>query len=182
MTPRPVALVSVALVGLLLTGCTSDFLAGGGGTAEPTAFPSPSASADPTGTPTPSAEPTVPPQEYDCDGVVLDRPGHYVLGDCGEVTIEGTGVELIVSSIARLTIRGDDAEVAAGTLGTVEISGQDNEMVATMLAHLVIRGDGNEVDVEETITSANVSGNENEVRAGRGIGSVSDTGLLNEIG
>ena len=169
----PVAVVSLALV-VLLTGCTGSFLVDGGGSATP--MPSPTATPDATPTPEPTPEP-----DYDCDGLVLNRPGAYVLGDCGSVTIEGTGIRVTVSSVAALVIRGDGNDVVVEQLGDLDLSGQDNEIVAAEGGHLIVRGDDNLIVVDGRIASVNVTGNENEVRSGLGIGAVSDNGLLNQI-
>lgn len=172
---RPAAVAPVVLVALLLAGCTGTFLTDGGGSG--TAAPAPTATASPEPTATAEPEP-----EYDCDDILLNRPGRYLLGECGTVTIEGQGVELVATSIAELVIRGDDNDVMLDVLGDAELFGQDNEIVAAEAGNLILRGDENLVVVEGEIASVNVEGNENEVRAGLGIGAVSDNGLLNQIG
>src|SRR5688572_15950382 len=79
--PAPVALLGLALTAVLLAGCTSNFLVDdGNGSAAPT----PTLSATPV--PTESEEPK-PQEQYDCDNVLIDRPGNYVLGECGTVTL-----------------------------------------------------------------------------------------------
>ena len=152
-------LASATLVVLLLAGCTSDFLVDGAG---PSAAPTPTPSD--TATPTPSAVPTEDPAEFDCDNILINHPGNYVLGECGTITLEGSGIDLTLTSVANLVIRGDNADVLATTIGDLEISGQ-----------------GNEITVDEDIDTVHVEGNENVVTAGGGIGSIRDDGLLNEI-
>ena len=181
MTLRPsAALVPAALALLLLAGCTSDFLVdgGAGGVAEPQPTPTTSDEASPA----PTAEETAPAQEYDCDDILINRPGNYVLGDCGTVTLEGGGIDLAFGSIATLVIRGDNADVLGDTLGDVEINGQRNEIGVASIDDLVIRGEDNAITVTGAIATVVIDGNENVVTAGDGIGSSVDNGLLNEVG
>jgi hypothetical protein len=174
--PAPVALFGLALAAVFLTGCTSDFLVDGG-----TAAPAPTQTTTPE--PTESAAPPEPVEEFDCDDVLIDRPGNYVLGECGTVTIEGGGVDLAFTSIATLVINGDGADIVGETLGDVEIEGQRVEVSAISIEQLSIRGEQNTVVVETTIGTVVVNGNENVVTAGEGISApVVDNGLLNEIG
>jgi hypothetical protein len=174
--PAPVALVVVVVAGLLLAGCTSDFL-GDGGIAAPT--PSESAA---TPQPTDSTPPE-PVEEFDCDDVLIDRPGNYVLGECGTVTLEGGGIDLTFTSIAKLVILGDGVDVVGEVLGTVDLEGQRADISAISIDDLSIRGEQNTVVVDTTIGTVIVNGNENVVTTGEGIESpVVDNGLLNEIG
>lgn len=173
--PTPVALAGVAVAALLLGGCTSDFLVEGG-----TAAPTPTESA---ATPEPTeTTPPEPVEEFDCDDVLIDRPGNYVLGDCGTVTLEGGGIDLVFTSIASLVISGDGADVVGETLGTVELEGQRVDIEAIVIERLSIRGEENTVVVDTTIGTVVVNGNENVVSTGDGIEApVVDNGLLNEI-
>lgn len=172
--PAPVALAGLAVAALLLGGCTSDFLVEGG-TAAPTGTAA-------TPEPTESAPPPEPVEEFDCDDVLIDRPGNYVLGDCGTVTLEGGGIDLAFTSIASLVIRGDGADVVGETLGTVELEGQRVDIEAIAIERLSIRGEENTVVVDTTIGTVVVNGNENVVSTGDGIEApVVDNGLLNEI-
>lgn len=174
--PAPAALFGLALTAVLLAGCTSDFLVddGTGGAA-----PTPTSSGTPEPTATAEPEPT---EEYDCDNVLIDRPGNYVLGDCGTVTLEGGGIDLTVTSVATLVISGDGADVVGETIGGIEIEGQRADISAISIERLSIRGEQNTVVVETTIGVVIVNGNENVVSTGEGIESpVIDNGLLNEI-
>lgn len=176
MTRSLAAPVGLALAALLLAGCTSDFLVDGG-TAAPVPPPA-------TGTPEPteSAPPAPVEEEFDCDDVLIDRPGNYVVGECGTVTLEGGGIDLAFTSIATLIISGDGADIAGGTLGTVELEGRRADISAVSIDRLSIRGEQNTVVVDTTIGTVVVNGNENVVTAGEGITSpVVDNGLLNEI-
>lgn len=176
---RAAGLLGIGLAAVLLAGCTSDFLADGGdgapAPAETTAAPAP--------TPTEEAPQPDPAEEFDCVNLLIDRPGNYVVGDCGTVTLEGSGIRLTFISIAELVIRGDGAEVVGEDLGSVEIQGQGTEFAVTRIGDLVIRGEDNVVVVDSTIDTVDVQGNGNVVSAGDGIQSPPvDNGLLNEIG
>jgi hypothetical protein len=174
--PAPVALAGLAVAALLLAACTSDFLVDGG-----TAAPSPTETAA-TPEPTESTPPPEPVEEFDCDDVLINRPGNYVLGDCGTVTLEGGGIDLAFTSIASLVISGDGADVVGETLGTVELEGQRVDIEAIVIERLSIRGEENTVVVDTTIGTVVVNGNENVVTTGEGIEApVVDNGLLNEI-
>jgi hypothetical protein len=174
--PRLASLAGLALASVLLTGCTSSFLADSG----PEVAPEPSVTATPE--PTASTPPPEPEPEYDCDDIVLNRPGNYVLGECGTVTLEGTGIDLTFTSIATLVLRGDRADLLGGQLGSVELQGQGNDISVESVRSLRIRGEGNTVLANGAIGSVVVDGNENVVTSGEGIDSVIDNGLLNEIG
>jgi hypothetical protein len=173
--PAPVALLSLALAAVMLTACTSDFLVDGGAAA-----PEPSAT---SATPEPTeSTPPAPVEEFDCDNVLIDRPGNYVLGECGTVTLEGGGIDLTFSSIANLVIRGDGVDIVGETLGNVELEGQRADIEAVGIERLSIRGEQNTVVVDTTIGAVIVNGNENVVSTGEGIDApVIDNGLLNEI-
>lgn len=173
--PAPVALVGVAVAALLLAGCTSNFL-GEGGIAAPSPTPS-AATPQPTET-----TPPEPVEEFDCDDVLIDRPGNYVLGECGTVTLEGGGIDLTFTSIADLVIRGDGVDLVGEALGNVDLEGQRADISAISIENLSIRGEQNTVVVDTTIGTVIVNGNENVVTTGEGIDSpVVDNGLLNEI-
>lgn len=176
---RAAGLLGIGLAAVLLAGCTSDFLADGG-----TAGPAPTeTSATPEPTPSEVAPTEDPSDEFDCVNLLINRPGNYVVGDCGTVTLEGTGIRLTFTSIAHLVLRGDGADVLGETLASVEISGQGVDIAADELGDLVIRGDDNVVTVETTIDTVEVQGNNNVVTAGEGIQTPAvDNGLLNEIG
>ncbi|GHF23311.1 hypothetical protein [Pseudolysinimonas yzui] len=174
--PAPIALLGLALSAVLLAGCTSAFLVDGG-----TAAPSPTAT-DATPEPTKSAAPPEPAEEFDCDDVLIDRPGNYVVGVCGTVTLEGGGIDLSFTSIEMLIIRGDGADIVGETLGSVELEGQRADISAISIDDLSIRGEQNTVVVDTTIGTVVVNGNENVVSTGEGIEApVVDNGLLNEI-
>lgn len=176
LLPAPVALLGLALTAVLLAGCTSNFLVDDG---NGSAAPSPSLTATPE--PTESEEPQ-PEEQYDCDNVLIDRPGNYVLGECGTVTLEGGGIDLTITSVATLVIRGDSADLVAETIGSIELEGQRADISAVSIERLSIRGEQNTVVVETTIGVVVVNGNENVVSTGEGIESpVIDNGLLNEI-
>ena len=177
---RAAGLLGIGLAAVLLAGCTSDFLLEGGGGAAPDPVES---STPPTPTATDEAPEPDPADDLDCANLLIDRPGNYVVGDCGTVTLEGAGIRLTFTSIADLVIRGDGADVVGGDLGSVEIQGQGAEFTVLSIEDLVIRGEDNVVDVETTIDTVNVQGNGNVVSAGEGIQSPPvDNGLLNEIG
>lgn len=172
----PGALLGLALTAVLLAGCTSSFLVDDG---NGSAAPSPTLSATPE--PTESEEPK-PEVEYDCDNVLIDRPGNYVLGECGTVTLKGGGIDLTVTSVATLVIQGDGADVVGETFGSIELEGQRADISAISIERLSIRGEQSTVVVETTIGVVVVNGNENVVSTGEGIESpVIDNGLLNEI-
>ncbi|HWH97415.1 MAG TPA: hypothetical protein VNS80_03530 [Pseudolysinimonas sp.] len=176
--PAPVALLGLALTAVLLAGCTSTFLVDGGtGTAAPVPTES---SATPE--PSESTAPPEPVEEFDCDNVLIDRPGNYVLGECGTVTLEGGGIDLTFTSIATLVILGDGADIVGETLGSVELEGERADIAAISINSLSIRGAQNTIVVDTTIGTVVVNGNENVVSTGEGIESpVVDNGLLNEI-
>jgi len=170
------ALAGLAATALLLAGCTSTFLVDGGSGAGPA----------PTTIDTPTAEPTEtvapdPRPDYDCDNLLINRPGNYVIGDCGTVTIEGAGIDLGFASIASLVVRGDGADLVGDDIGVAEIQGQRNSIDALSIGKLTIRGEGNTVVADATIDSVVVNGNENVVSAADGVGNSVDNGLLNEI-
>jgi len=169
------ALAGLALVTVLLAGCSSAFLdADLGAGLEPV----------PTESATPGPEPTAEPEpepDFDCGDILLNRPGNYVLGECGTVTLEGAGIDLAFTSITTLVIRGDRADLVGGKLGSVEIQGQGNDIAAESVRALQIRGEGNSAVVDGAIGDVVVNGNDNVVTAGDGIRSVIDNGLLNEI-
>lgn len=176
--PAPVGLLALALAAVVLAGCTSNFLIDGGtGTAAP-------APTETSATPEPSesAPPPEPVEEFDCDDLLIDRPGNYVLGECGTVTLEGGGIDLAFTSIATLIIRGDGADIAGETIGSLELEGQRADISAISIEDLTIRGEQNTIVVDTTIGTVVVNGNENVVSTGEGIQSpVVDNGLLNEI-
>jgi hypothetical protein len=177
---RAAGLLGIGLAAVLLAGCTSDFLVEGGGGAAPDPTES---SAAPTPTATEEVPEPDPGEELDCANLLIDRPGNYVVGDCGTVTLEGAGIRLTFTAITELIIRGDGADVAGGDLGSVEIQGQGAEFSVVSIGDLVIRGEDNVVEVETTIDTVNVQGNGNAVSADEGIQSPPvDNGLLNEIG
>ncbi|MGV3711650.1 DUF3060 domain-containing protein [Pseudolysinimonas sp.] len=176
MTRRVAALAGLALATVLLTGCTSAFLDGG-----PIAEPDPEPTASQTSAPEETAAPD-PGSDYDCDDLLLNRPGNYVLGACGTITVEGSGIDLTFTSIATLVVRGDRVDLVGGELGSVEINGQGSEIsVTATIDRLRLRGNGNTVLADGRIGDVVVDGNENTVTAGEGIGSTIDNGLLNEI-
>ncbi len=172
------ALAGLAVAALVLAGCTSRFL----GEAGTVPDPEPTATESVTPEPDASTPPATPEPDYDCDDVVLNRPGNYVLGVCGSVTVEGSGIHVTFTSIATLVVRGTRADLLGTGLGSVEIEGQANEISVEELGSLRIRGEGNTVLADGRIGSVIVDGNENVVSAGDGVGSVIDNGLLNEIG
>jgi hypothetical protein len=175
---RVAALLAIGVVGVLLAGCTSNFLADG--PAEGT--PSPSASSA-VPEPTPTENPVDPADESDCVNLLLDRPGNYVIGDCDTVTINGTGIRLTFLTVGRLVLRGDGTDIAGETIGSLDIQGQAAEVTAFEIDELVIRGDDNVVTVDGVIGTVNVRGNGNVVTATDGIDApVVDNGLNNEIG
>jgi hypothetical protein len=170
----PVAILGIT-VAALLTGCTSDFLVGGG-TAGPAPTPT-NASPQPTET-----TPPEPVEQFDCDDILIDRPGNYVLGACGTVTVEGGGIDLAFTSIDELIIRGDGVDIVGDMIGSVDLEGQRGEISAVSIEALSITGELNTVIVDTTIGTVIVDGNENVVSTGEGIESpVIDNGLLNEI-
>lgn len=176
--PAPVALLALALTAVVLAGCTSNFLIDGGtGTAAPVPTET---SATPE--PTESAPPPEPVEEFDCDDVLIDRPGNYVIGECGTVTLEGGGIDLAFTSIETLIINGDGADISGETIGSLELEGQRADISAISIEAVSIRGAQNTVVVDTTIGTVVVNGNENVVSTGEGIESpVVDNGLLNEI-
>jgi len=177
--PAPAALLGLAVVALLLAGCTSSFLvAEGHGTA---VQPEPIETDGVEQTAEEDAQPDSV-LDFDCDNVLIDRPGNYVLGDCGLVTIEGSGIDLTFSSIAELVIRGDGADLVGEQLGEVQIQGQRSDITVIGIGDLTIRGGRNTVVADGSIGTVVVHGNENVVNAADGIGSHVDNGLLNEIG
>ena len=177
---RAGGLLGIGLAAVLLAGCTSDFLADGGSAADPA--PAESTASPEATEPVETPEPD-PADDLDCANLLIDRPGNYVIGDCGTVTLEGRGIRLNFTSITDLVIRGDGADVVGESLGSVEIEGQGSEISALDLDDLRIRGNDNVVTVEATLGAVNVQGNGNVVSAGDGIDSpVVDNGLNNEIG
>src|SRR5690606_28296130 len=100
----------------------------------------------------------------ECDGGTLriDRPGDYRLGDCDEVELNGTDIDLTAGDLGTLTIRGDDNEVDAATIGSVTIEGQDNEVDADGIGAVRIAGDDNDVDSRGDIGSILIEGNRND--------------------
>jgi hypothetical protein len=171
-------LLGIALAAVLLAGCTSNFLADGGDGA---ATPVPTATPEPTATEV-APEPD-PVDEPDCVNLLIDRPGNYVVGDCGTVTLQGTGIRLTFTSITELVLRGDGADVVGESIGRLEIQGQSADIAAFEIGDVTIRGNENVIVAESTIDTVNVQGNENVVTAGDGIQSPAvDNGLLNEIG
>lgn len=170
------ALAGLALTAVALAGCTSTFLLDGGTGVGPTA----EVTGTPSAAPTTTAEPD-PRPDYDCDNLLINRPGNYVIGDCGTVTVEGAGIDLAFASIATLVVRGDGADLVGEDLGDVAIEGQRNSIDALSIGALQIRGEGNTVIVESTIDTVVVNGNENVVSAADGVGTSVDNGLLNEI-
>jgi len=179
---RAVGLAGIAVAAVLLAGCTSDFLVEGGSGSGAEPVPTESV-ATPGPTATDEAPEPDPAAEFDCVNLLFDRPGNYVVGDCGTVTLEGRGIRLTFLSIADLVIRGDGADVVGDTLGSVEIQGEGSAIAALDLGDLTIRGAENVVTVEAAIGTVNVQGNGNVVSAGDGIDApVVDNGLNNEIG
>lgn len=175
--PRAAGLLGIALVALLLPGCTSAFLTPGG------VGPVATETASPEPTPTADAPEPDPSDEPDCVHLLIDRPGNYAIGECATVTLEGTGIHLAFGAIDQLVIRGDGSDVIGDTLGSVEIQGQGADVTAYSIDDLLIRGEDNIVVVESTIGAVNVQGNGNTVTATGGIQTPPvDNGLLNEIG
>jgi len=175
-SPRTLRLAALAVAALLLTGCTSAFLSDGGSTAAPESTPP--ESSDPTPDATTPAEPE---PDYDCDDIVLNRPGNYVLGACGSVTLEGTGIDLAFTSIATLVIRGDRADLVGGEVASLRIEGQGSDISVVAIGDLRIRGDGNTVLADGAIETVIVDGGSNVITSGSGVGSKIDNGIGNEI-
>ncbi|MEO5533863.1 MAG: hypothetical protein ABIR17_01870 [Pseudolysinimonas sp.] len=171
-------LMPAALAVLLLGGCTSNFLVGGGGSPS-TDAPPPSPSATETATPTP----TSPPQQTsaECNNLLINRAGTYALGDCTTVTIEGSNIDVSFGSIENLVIRGNGARLSGEHLGDVQLSGQGDEIDVVTLGTLHIRGDQNLVNAEQTIHSVIIDGNTNTVTAGDGIDQKADNGIGNQF-
>lgn len=183
MTTRTRALVPVLAAVLLaggLAGCTSDFLVGGGeteATSTPTPSPSPTDAA-PTSGPG-QAEGELTPE---CDDILIDRPGNYVLGDCGTVMLVGSGIDLQFSRIDELVVRGDGARIAGDVILRLDLEGDRATVQATSLGAVTIDGGDNTVTAQDDISSLVIDGNDNTVTAPGGYHTTPvDNGLLNEI-
>lgn len=175
---RAAGLLGIGALGVLLAGCTSNFLAEGGDDGAPTPSASTAAPA-----PTPTEDAVDPADESDCVNLLLDRPGNYVIGDCDTVTINGTGIRLTFLTVGSLVLRGDGTDVSGETIGSLEIQGQAAEVSAFEIDELLIRGNDNVVTVDGVIGTVNLKGNGNVVTATEGIDApVLDDGLNNEIG
>lgn len=114
MSPRPVLAVALlAASALALSGCV---ILPPGGTPGPGPDPQPAPGASGAAT---------------CDGgeLHLDQPGEYRIGDCDELHIAGTGVEVVAGDVGLISIRGDANEVGyAGFVGSVDDRGARNEI------------------------------------------------------
>lgn len=173
---RRALLAPAGLVLLVLAGCTSNFIVEGGN-----AGGAPTPTATDTATPEPTeTTPAEPEIQYECDNLLLNAPGNYYLGDCGTITLEGSGIDLVASSIAVLIVRGENADVVVDEIGRLELSGQGNTFEVRSITKVEIQGNGNVVTVEDAIGTLRIEGNENVVTADE-IGSALVNGLLNEV-
>lgn len=136
MMRRSAAGLGVALVLVLMTGCTSDWVLGGS---------TPRPSHDTAG-PDASASPT-PDAGEDCGELVLDEPGDYDLGECDSVTLEGDDISLGAVSIGELVIRGDRNDVdVVGGIDAVVVDGDDNVVdVGGPIGSVTESGRGNRI-------------------------------------
>ncbi|MCR2814410.1 DUF3060 domain-containing protein [Microbacterium jiangjiandongii] len=145
-------------------------------TVEPSsAAPAPSASAD-VATPAPDG---------DCGGLAVTVSAGRDLrlrGDCPQVTVSGTEVEIDLRGavVGELLIDGDRHDVEAGDVTDLRVSGQDNDIEASAVGSLDIAGDRNEIDVRGDVGPVMVNGNDNEVDAAA-LGAVTDSGDRNVI-
>lgn len=128
---------SVALAGVLLTGCSA---ATSGSPSENAA-----ATASPTPTPTASADPAVDGPgtlliemngDASCElqqPVLIDLPSTVVslTGDCGVITVTADFVKLTVDSATSLQLESDASTVTARKLDEVTVSGAQNQVTWT---------------------------------------------------
>lgn len=168
MNRRLTAPIVIVATAFALSGCVIFPPVGGGGVPAPTPIP---------------GETLIPVDPNACDGgtLRLDRPGEYRIGDCDELELSGTDIEVIAGELGTVTIRGDRNELAAGSIGALDIEGQENEVDATSIGSVGIRGDRNDVDSSGDIGAVTVAGNDNEVNYAGQVGAVDDRGDRNEI-
>lgn len=106
-----------------------------------------------------------------------------VVGDCPELRVEGSGLELDASAaqVAALATGGDGISVRIGVVASVTVQGNHTVVEGGEIAALLVSGDDNGVSTTGDIDSATVSGNGNTVRAAR-VSSVAVSGSGNSIG
>lgn len=187
----------LALAGCAGSGTTIPGFAGAG-TAATTQAPSVDATTDATPEPTtpaasgsagasstPSASATVS-GDTDCGGQAVTLTtatlSYTLTGDCPSVTVEGDGITVNGPAVAALEIKGSSNVITLSSVGPVTIGGQDNSVAAQTVDTFAITGDRNRIDSASTVTGGSFAGNENQVHAPSGIGTVTDTGAGNTAG
>lgn len=179
MSARPLVLSALAAAFAISLAACTPFNTEGARRVLPA---SPSAAAPSAAAPSASAQPA---PDGDCGGLPVTLSAGRDLrlqGDCPQVTITGTEVEvdLTGATVDEIVVEGDRHDVDAGGISTLRVSGQDNDIEATTIASLEIMGDRNELDVGGEAGTVVVDGNDNEVDAGA-LGSVDDRGERNVI-
>lgn len=141
----------------------------------------------PTGTPGEAVvEPLVPQPRNttDCAGrpVLIERSlsEFRLTGDCPEVTVTGTSIDVYAQDIGVLEVRGTGNDVNAREVSSALLSGRGNDLVARSVGKLTITGNSNDADVRGPIDEVIIDGSRNDVR-GRPVGSVVSNGRFNDI-
>ena len=137
---------------------------------------------------TETAQPTAPGSSLDTDcgdgdSILLNEPGvdYRLTGDCAEVVVEGTDIDVDAEGIGSLILRGDDNDIDARAVGSIEVSGQDNDVSVDSVGSVVLTGNGNDVDSNGDVGSVAFNGNDNSVDADGQVGPVTDNGSDNEV-
>ncbi len=121
----------------------------------------------------------------DCAGqpvlLTQGRSEFRLTGDCPDVRVEGTDIDVFAQDVGTLLVVGNENEVRANAVSSATLQGRDNDLSARSVGALVILGNSNEAIVLGPIDSVVIDGSRNEV-VGRPIGSVVSNGRFNDIG
>jgi len=176
--------LSVALVAAL-SGCSplSLFANWGASAPSPSATRSAEAAPSPTASPSGVTHPTASPSAG-CVDRVISLAGEYRIGDCENLTVEGSGIKVTADHLGTLTIRGDSLQVLAQTIRSLDVGGSlNNVQTNNDMGTILITGDRNMITCSASVTSVIVNGDDNTVRVEGGVdGAVQNNGQRNEIG
>jgi len=176
--------LSVALVAAL-SGCSplSLFANWGSAAASPSATRSAEAAPSPTSSPSAVKHPTASPSAG-CVDRVISLAGEYRMGDCENLTVEGSGIKVTAAHLGTLTIKGDSLQVLAQTIQSLDVDGSlNNVQTNNDMGTILITGDRNMITCNASVSSVIVNGDDNTVRVEGGVdGAVQNNGQRNEIG
>jgi len=175
--------LSAALVAALSACSPLSLFSNWGSAPSPSASRSAEAAPSPTSTPSPIKHPTASPSAG-CVDRVISLAGEYRIGDCENLTVEGSGIKVTAAHLGTLTIRGDSLQVLAQTIRSLDVDGSlNNVQTNNDMGTILITGDRNMITCNASVASVIVNGDDNTVRVEGGVdGAVQNNGQRNEIG